>query len=136
MQFSRRRFRVGPRLSTLPAIILAVLAAVAAGTLYVAARMLMAPRPAIALAGPFDVVGRGATLALDARDASGLRSLKVTIRQGDREQTIVDEKFLAPLPEVHREWRPAKETRFRLEEGPGVVHVEARNASWGNFFRG
>jgi murein DD-endopeptidase MepM/ murein hydrolase activator NlpD len=136
VQFPRRRVRVGPRFSTLPAVILLVLAALAAGALYVAARMLMAPRPQIALAGPFDVVGRGGTLALDARDASGLRSLKVTIRQGDREQTILSETFARPLPEVHREWRPAKETRFKLKEGPGVVHVEARNASWGDFFRG
>jgi hypothetical protein len=136
VQFSRRRVRVGPRFSTLPLVILLVLAAAAAGALYVAARMLMAPRPVIALAGPFDVVGRGATLALDARDPSGLRSLKVTIRQGDAEQTIVSETFPRPEREVHREWRPAKETRFKLKEGPGVVRVEALNASWGNFFRG
>jgi murein DD-endopeptidase MepM/ murein hydrolase activator NlpD len=136
VQFSRRRVRVGPRFSTLPLVILLVLGAVAAGFLYVAARMVMAPRPVIALAGPFEIVGRGATLALDARDASGLRSLNVTIRQGDREQTIVSETFPRPLREVHREWWPARETRFKLKEGPGVVRVEARNASWGNFFRG
>ena len=98
--------------------------------------MLMAPRPEIALAAPFDLVGRGATLALDVRDGTGLRSLKVTIRQGDQEQTVVDETYQPPLPEVHREWRPGKETRFRLKEGPGLLRVEARNASWGNFFRG
>jgi hypothetical protein len=136
VQFPRRRFRVGPRFTTLPVVILLVLAAVAAGALYVAARMLMAPRPEIALAGPFEVVGRGATLALDARDASGLRSLEVTIRQGESEHKVVSETFPQPQREVHREWRPAKETRFKLKEGPGVVHVEARNASWGNFFRG
>lgn len=136
MQYSRRRARVGRRLSTLSIIILLVLAATAAGGLYVAGRMLMAPRPVIALAAPFEVVGRGATLALDARDATGLRSLKVTVRQGDHEQTVVDETYQPPRSEIHREWRAGKETRLRLREGPGVVRVEARNASWGSFFRG
>jgi murein DD-endopeptidase MepM/ murein hydrolase activator NlpD len=136
VQYARSRARGGRRLTTLPIIILLVLAAMAAGALYVAARMLMAPRPVIALAGPFEVVGRGATLAIDARDASGLRSFKVTVRQGDQEQTIIDDTYQPPRREVHREWRPAKETRFRLKEGPGLVRVEARNASWGSFFRG
>jgi murein DD-endopeptidase MepM/ murein hydrolase activator NlpD len=136
VQYSRRRARVGPRLSALPIVILLVLAAAAGGALYVGGRMLMAPRPVIALAGPFEVVGRGATLALDARDPTGLRSFKVTVRQGDQEQTIVDETFQPPRPEVHREWRPGKETRLRLKEGPGLLRVEARNASWGSFFRG
>src|SRR5436189_6388949 len=98
--------------------------------------MLGASRPTIALAGPFDLVGRGAILALDARDPSGLRTFKVTIRQGDEEQTIVDDTYAPPQTGVHREWRPGKESRFRLKEGPGVVRAEARNASWGSFFRG
>jgi murein DD-endopeptidase MepM/ murein hydrolase activator NlpD len=136
VQYSRSRARVGRRLSTLPIVILFSLAATAAGVLYVAGRMLMAPRPVIALAAPFELVGRGATLALDARDGTGLRSLKVTIRQGEEEQTVVDETYQPPRREVHREWRAAKETRLRLKEGPGLLRVEARNASWGSFFRG
>jgi hypothetical protein len=98
--------------------------------------MLMAPRPTLTLAGPFDLVGRNAVLSLDAHDPTGLRALKVTIRQGDKEQTIVDETYRPPRPQAHVDWRPAKQARFPLREGPGVLRVEARNASWGHFFQG
>jgi len=123
-------------LSALPIILLVVLVTAVVALLYVAGRMLMAPRPTLALAAPFEVVGRNATLALDARDPAGLRSLKVTVRQGDREQTVIDDTYRPPRTEVHREWRPGQETRLRLKEGPGVLRIEARNASWGNFFKG
>jgi murein DD-endopeptidase MepM/ murein hydrolase activator NlpD len=117
-------------------ILLVVLVIAVVALLYVAGRMLMAPRPAITLAGPFDVVGQSAILALDVRDTAGLRSLKVTVRQGDREQIVIDDTYQPPRTEVHREWRPGQETRLRLKEGPGLLRVEARNASWGNFFKG
>ena len=136
MQYYRNRARVGPRLSALPILLLFVLVALLAGGIYVAFRMLFAPRPRISLGGPFDVVGRNAALLLDVKDEVGLRSLRVTVRQGDREQAVVDETFDPPPREVRREWRPGRETRFRLQEGPGSVHVEARNASWGSFFKG
>ena len=81
--------------------------------------------------------GRNATLALDARDATGLRTVKVTIRQGDKEQTIFDETY---QPAADRgppaSGGRARRSGFRLKEGPGILRVEARNASWGNFFRG
>lgn len=136
MPYQRNRSRGGPRFAALPVILAVVLGLVVLGGLYVAGRMVMAPRPAIALAGPFDVVGRGAVLAVDVRDAAGLRAVKITIRQGDQEQTIVDDTYEPPRKEVHSEWHPAKETRFHLKEGAGTVHVQARNASWANFFKG
>jgi murein DD-endopeptidase MepM/ murein hydrolase activator NlpD len=136
LQYSRNRARVGPRLSALPIILLLLLAAALAAVLYVAVRMMTAPRPVITLARPFDMVGRNSVLSLDVRDRTGLRSVKVTVRQGDKEQTVVDETFQPPRPQAHEEWRPARETRFRLTEGPGTVRVEARNASWGGFFKG
>ena len=135
MPLNRSRARV-PRLSALTIALLVVLLAAAAGAVYVAARLLLAPRPSIALAAPFDVVGRSATLALDVRDPTGIRWVKVTVRQGDQEQAVVEDTFEPPRPQVHREWRPGKETRFRLKEGPGTLRVEARNASWGNLFKG
>ena len=136
MQSYRSRARVGARLSALPMFLLLALVTVVVAVLYVAARMVMAPRPAIALAAPFDLVGRNATLSLDARDATGLRTLKVTIRQGDKEQTVVDEAYKPPRTEVHFEWRPGKQVRLPLREGPGLLRIEARNASWGHFFQG
>jgi hypothetical protein len=136
MQSYRSRARVGARLSALPIFLLLALAAVVVAALYVAGRMLMAPRPAIALAAPFDLVGRNATLSLDARDATGLRTLKVTIRQGDKEQTVVDETYQPPRTEVHFEWRPGKQARLPLREGPGLLRSRRATASWGHFFQG
>src|SRR5262249_48355048 len=94
------------------------------------------PRPSLAVGAPFDVVGRNAVLVVDARDPSGLRSLTITIGQGGAEQVVVDETYDPPRAQVRREWRPAKETRFKLKEGPGTVRIDARSASWGSFFRG
>ena len=136
MQYHRNPARVGPRLSALPILLLLVLMALVAGGVYVAGRMLLAPRPSLTLGAPFDLVGRNAALVVDARDPAGLRSLKVTVGQGGQEQVVVDDTYDPPRREVRREWRPARETRFRLKEGPGTVRIEARNASWGNFFRG
>jgi hypothetical protein len=136
LQFYRNRARVGARFSALSKLVLILVVTTVAAVLYVAGRMLLAPRPTLALAAPFDLVGRNVVLSLDARDATGLRTVKVTIRQGDQEQTVLDEAYRPPRTEAHLEWRPGKESRFRLKEGPGVLRVEARNASWGHFFRG
>ncbi|HUG53951.1 MAG TPA: M23 family metallopeptidase [Vicinamibacteria bacterium] len=136
MSHYRSRARLGRRYSPQAVFIVLVLAAVVVGLLYVATRMVRAPRPTIALAAPFEVVGRNALLGLDVRDAAGLRSLRVVLRQDDQEHTLVEETYDPPRTDVHREWRLAGERRFRLREGPGTVTVEAKNASWGNFFRG
>ena len=136
MQSYRSRARVGARFSALSIVLLLVLATAVVAALYVAGRMVMAPRPVLTLTAPFDLVGRNATLSLDARDPTGLRTLKVTIRQGDKEQTVADETYRPPRPEAHVEWQPGKQSRFPLREGPGLLRVEARNASWGHFFQG
>jgi len=136
LQSYRSRARLGGRFSALPVFLLVLLVAVVGAVLYVSGRMLMAPRPTLTLAGPFDLVGRNAVLSLDAHDPTGLRALKVTIRQADQELTIVDETYRPPRPQAHVEWRPAKQARFPLREGPGLLRVEARNASWGHFFQG
>jgi hypothetical protein len=127
---------VGARFSALSIVLLLVLVTAVVAVLYVGGRMVMAPRPVLTLAAPFDLVGRNATLSLDARDPTGLRTLKVTIRQGDREQTVADETYRPPRPQAHVEWRPGKQSSFPLREGPGLLRVEARNASWGHFFQG
>ena len=132
----RSRARVGARFSALSKLVLVLLVTAVAAVLYVGGRMLLAPRPTITLAAPFDLVGRNAKLSLDAHDPTGLRALKVTVRQGDREQVVADETYQPPRPEVHREWRPGKDKPFVLKEGPGTLRIEARNGSWGGFFRG
>jgi murein DD-endopeptidase MepM/ murein hydrolase activator NlpD len=136
MQY-RRRARSGPRFTLLPILLMLVLAAVGAGLAFVLFRMIFAGRPQVALAAPFDVVGRNAPLALDIKDPRhGLRQVRVAIRQGDKEQVILEESYPSPRPEVSVRWSPAQDRPIRLQDGPGHLSVQAKNASWGNFLRG
>jgi murein DD-endopeptidase MepM/ murein hydrolase activator NlpD len=122
--------------SALPIVIMVVLAVLVAGALFVLVRVLFAPRPRIALGAPFDVVGRNAPLVLDVKDEHGLKHVKVTVKQSDQELTVFDETYDPPRSEVPVRWSPAQDRRLRLKEGPGRLTVVARNASWGNFFKG
>jgi murein DD-endopeptidase MepM/ murein hydrolase activator NlpD len=131
-----RQTQRAARVSPLPIIIMVVLALVVAGALFVLVRMLFAPRPQIALAAPFDVVGRNAPLALDIKDEHGLKHVRVAVRQGDQELVVHEETFDPPRPQAQVRWMPAQEKRLRLKEGPGKLVATARNASWGNFFKG
>jgi murein DD-endopeptidase MepM/ murein hydrolase activator NlpD len=136
MQY-RSRVAVGPRFSALPIILLALLGILVAGALFVGFRMVFASRPQIALAAPFELVGRNAPLVLEIKDPDhGLRAVRVAVEQGGQEKVILEEAYDAPRPEVPVRWLPAQEQRFRLQEGPGRLKVTARNASWGNFFKG
>jgi murein DD-endopeptidase MepM/ murein hydrolase activator NlpD len=122
--------------SPVPIIIMVLLALVVAGALYVLVRMLFAPRPQIALAAPFDVVGRNAPLVLDVKDDHGLKQVRVVVKQGDQEVVVHDETYNPPRPQVQVRWSPAQDKPLRLKEGPGHLTANARNASWGNFFKG
>jgi murein DD-endopeptidase MepM/ murein hydrolase activator NlpD len=131
-----RQARHARRVSPLPIIIMVVLGLLVAGGLYVLVRMLFAPRPQIALAAPFDVVGRNAPLVLDVKDEHGLKHVRVTVKQGDQELVVHEETFSPPRPSAQVRWSPAQDKRLRLKEGPGHLTAVARNASWGNFFKG
>jgi murein DD-endopeptidase MepM/ murein hydrolase activator NlpD len=135
MQY-RTRAKVGPRLSLVPTLIMIVLALVVAGAIFVGFRVLFAPRPRISLGAPFDLVGRNRPLVLDVKDRAGLKSLRATVTQGDKEQVIVNETYDAPRNEVRIEWSPARDPKVRLKDGPGKLTVTARNVSWGGFFKG
>jgi murein DD-endopeptidase MepM/ murein hydrolase activator NlpD len=112
-------------------------AVVAAGLGYVAFRMLFASAPVVSLGAPFKVVGRNAPLVVDVKDARhGLRALRISVEQGEKEHVLVDEHYDPPRPEVQFRWVPVQEKAFRLAEGPGRLRVRTRNASWGSFFRG
>lgn len=124
------RFRFG-----LTLVVLLALAAVA-GLVYVAARMMTAPRTVISFLSPFDRVGRQTPLAIDVDDASGLRSVSVVIVQGDKRHAILEKTFGTPETSVKVRWAPGQEPKIALAEGKGEVVVEARNASWGNWMRG
>ena len=135
MQY-RARARAGPRLSLIPTLIMIVLALVVAGAIFVGFRVLFAPRPRISLGSPFDLVGRNRPLVLDVKDRAGLKSLRATVTQGDKEQVIVDETYDPPRNEVQIKWSPAQDPRIHLKDGPGKLTVTARNVSWGGFFKG
>jgi murein DD-endopeptidase MepM/ murein hydrolase activator NlpD len=135
MQY-RTRAKAGPRLSLLPTLIMIVLALVVAGAIFVGFRVLFAPRPRISLGAPFELVGRNRPLVLDVKDRAGLKSLRATVTQGDKEQVIVNETYDPPRNEVQIKWSPAQDPKIRLKDGPGKLTVTARNVSWGGFFKG
>src|SRR3989442_1637145 len=135
MQY-RARATAGPRLSLIPTLIMIVLALVVAGTIFVGFRVLFAPRPRISLGAPFDLVGRNRPLVVDVKDRAGLKSLRATVTQGDKEQVIVDETYDPPRNEAQIKWSPAQDPKIRLKDGPGKLTVPARNVSWGGFLKG
>src|SRR6185295_8483635 len=99
MQY-RRRAKGAPRLGLIPLVVMIVLALLLAGAIFVGFRMLFAPRPQISLGAPFDLVGRNAPLVLDVKDVAGLKSLRATVTQGEKEQVIVDESYDPPRHDV------------------------------------
>ena len=114
-----------------------VLAAATLGLLFVAFRMVFASRPVVALGAPFKMVGRNAPLSVEVRDARhGVKALRVSIEQAGKEHVLLDQRYDPPKPEIHFRWVPSQDKTFRLAEGEGRLRVQARNASWGGFFRG
>ena len=113
-------------------VLLVAGAALVAGLGYVLFRVVFAPRPKIVLAKPFDIVGRSAPLVVDvAEPRYGVKDVKVTITQGEDEKVVLEESYDPPRREVPVRWAPAQERRFRLKEGPGKLHVQARAAKFG-----
>jgi murein DD-endopeptidase MepM/ murein hydrolase activator NlpD len=132
----RGRVQHRRRTPVLGIVLVVVAAALVAGLGYVLFRVLFAPRPKIVLAKPFDTVGRNAPLVLDiAEPRYGVRAVRVTIGQGKDEKVVLDESYDPPRRTVQVNWAPAQERRFRLTEGPGKLHVEARAAKFG-FLKG
>ena len=88
MLSAQRRYSTsrGPtKAARLLLVLAAVLVAVGA---HGAWRALRAPRPTIELQRRFVLVGRHAPLDLRFASPSGLRSLRVAIRQGEREHVV------------------------------------------------
>ena len=99
--------------------------------------MVLASAPVVALGAPFKLVGRAAPLVVEASDPKhGVKALRVSVEQGGKEHVLLDEKYDPPAPEARFRWMAAQDKSFKLAEGPGRLRVQARNASWGGFFRG
>jgi murein DD-endopeptidase MepM/ murein hydrolase activator NlpD len=131
-----RRARVASRVPPSYLLVLVLGIAGLAGLGYVAFRMVSAGSPRISLAAPFDKVGRRSTLAIDIADRDGVKSVEVILEQGGRPQVLQAESFNPPRATVEVRFTPATDTRVKLQGGSGRLLVSARNASWGNFFRG
>lgn len=137
MRQYRNPAKVGRRFAAFPISVLAAVAAAAIGLLFVLYHLVFAAKPVLALGAPFKLVGRNAPLDVEARDPRhGVKALRISVEQGDREQVLLDEKYDPPRPEVRFRWMPSQDKAFRLAEGEGRLKVRARNASWGGFFRG
>jgi murein DD-endopeptidase MepM/ murein hydrolase activator NlpD len=125
-----------PRFRFVTTLLIVLCLASLAGLVYVAARMMAAPRPTITFLSPFDKVGRTTPLAVDVADLSGLRTVTVTIAQGDERHVVMREAYEKPPAKVEVRWSPGQEPKVPLKEGRGTVLVEVRNASWGDWFQG
>jgi murein DD-endopeptidase MepM/ murein hydrolase activator NlpD len=125
------------RFSPAALAVLALVALALAGAAVLGFGMIFADAPVVALRSPFKLVGRNAPLVLDVKDTRhGLAALRVSLEQAGKEHVLLEETYDPPRPEVSFRWQPAQEKGFRLAEGPGRLRVQARNASWGGFFRG
>ena len=99
--------------------------------------MLFASAPVVALGAPFKLVGRAAPLVVEVKDAKhGVKALRVSVEQAGQEHVLLDQKYDPPAPEARFRWMASQDKSFKLAEGPGRLRVQARNASWGGFFRG
>jgi murein DD-endopeptidase MepM/ murein hydrolase activator NlpD len=125
-----------PRFSLVPLLLFAIVGLSLLGLLYVVARMLMAGRPTVALAEPFDVVGRNAPLVVNVKDDHGLKAARIVVRQGGQEKVVLERAYAPPQTTDVLRWEPAQDKSFALQEGPGQVEVWVRNASWGDFMKG
>lgn len=94
--------------------------------------------PAVRLDPPFSAVGTERAFAVEAEDAgSGLRSLSVSLVQGDKTVVLLGRRLeaaqgKAPVRETLR--LAAKE--HGLAEGPALLRVEARDRSWRHWGKG
>ena len=102
-----------PRFRFVPTLLIVLCLAALAGLVYVAARMMAAPRPTITFLSPFDKVGRGTPLAIDVADLSGLRSVSVTLVQGDQRHVILEKHYDPPPPKVEVRWARDRSPRSR-----------------------
>ena len=126
MKEYRNTARIGSRVRALPLAMMLALAAAVLGVLFVLFQMVFASRPVVALGAPFKLVGRNAPLDVEVRDARhGVKALRVSVEQGDKEHVLLDESYDPPKPEVRFHWMPSQDKKFRLAEGEGRLKVRA-----------
>lgn len=131
--------RPTPQRSRTPVVVvlgLVLFGAAVVGLGWVGWRMVTAPEPKVGLTEPLEYLGRNRTVTVVANDPTGLRGFRVTMEQGGTTHVLHEVELPVGQTEARYEWSPAGEERFALQEGEGVLRAEARNRSWGGFFRG
>jgi murein DD-endopeptidase MepM/ murein hydrolase activator NlpD len=115
------------------AVLLVVILVVAVGT-YLLRPRLEAEPPRISISPDADVLG-AATLEIRITDGgTGLKSVTATLSQGGSEQSLASEQFARP--ERDKTIAVALAKVPGAKEGPAVLRIAARDASWWNLFRG
>ena len=114
-------------------LVVAAAAAVAGGSWYYWPRFESEP-PQIAVAPAGDTVGVTPLEIRFTDKGTGLRSFKVTLSQGGTEHTLAAEQFERPLGEKQVAVGLAKVPG--VKEGPAVLRITARDASWAHLFKG
>jgi murein DD-endopeptidase MepM/ murein hydrolase activator NlpD len=90
--------------------------------------------PQVRLSTDADVLGL-APMEIVVRDAgTGLKSVTVTLESGGSEQTVAAEQHAQPVAEQKIPLSIAK--LKGVKEGPAVLKVTARDASWWRWFKG
>src|SRR5688572_8344114 len=90
--------------------------------------------PQVRFSTDADVLGL-APMEIVVRDAgAGLKSVTVTLESGGSEQTVAAEQHAQPVPEQKIPLSIAK--LKGIKEGPAVLKVTARDASWWSWFKG
>ena len=123
----------GRKLPAFVFIFLIVIAGLAAAAYYLAPRF-EREAPQITLPQA-DALGLAPMEIVVADPGAGLKSVSATLSVGGAELTLASEQYAQPLAEKKIAVAlPAK--LAGVKEGPAILRVSARDASWWNFFRG
>lgn len=107
-----------------------LLAVLAGGGFYLISTRWEGEAPRLALEPDPSLLGRASTLQITASDeGTGLKSLRVDIRQGGRVVELLHESYAKARRRVSQTLRIDPKA-LHLQEGTGLLHLEARDRSW------
>jgi murein DD-endopeptidase MepM/ murein hydrolase activator NlpD len=132
-----RDFASSRQRGSLPVILVVILILVAgvAGAAYYLRPRFEADPPEITLASNLDALGAASVVEVVVTDAgTGLKSVKATLSTAGGEQVLASEEYGQPVRDKKIVLDTSKLTG--LKEGPAVLRVSARDASWWHTFKG
>ena len=114
-------------------VLFIVIIGLLAGAWYVGPRF-EREAPQIRLAADTDVIGLAPLEIIVSDRGTGLKAVTATLSSGSTEQTVAAEQFARPVGE--HKITVALSKLKGIKEGPAVLRVTARDASWWRFFDG